>query len=179
MLNDFSRGAKKRHVDAALSLVVLGILLTVFLAFGWKAGFLAVVLAFVYAALSRPFAARIAARLMSLGGGPSGTYIGLPPRSLERISRELARGMEMRPAKDMLRERMAGPSRHQKAVDALLDYCLAQPSIQSLMQELGADRTTLKDLYSTLCITAGQWAGGHWVAALGTSLPALPSVFAE
>lgn len=49
-----------------LSLVLLGSLLVVFVGFGWKAGLLAVVLAFVYGAVSRPVAARIAARLISL-----------------------------------------------------------------------------------------------------------------
>ena len=169
MLNGFLRGAKKHQVDAALSLVLVGILLTVFVAFGWKAGLLAVFLGFVYGAISRPIAARIAGRLMSLGGGQSGTYIGLPPRSLERISREL--GREARP-EDMMRELMATPNRRQQAEDALLDYCLAQPAIQLVVQEFGADRTTLRDLYSTLCMAgAGQWTGGHWVAASALAYP--------
>lgn len=176
MLNGFLRGAKKHQIDAALSLVLLGILLTVFLSGGWKAGFIAVALAFVYGALSRPFAGRIAFRLMSLGDGPSGTYLGLPPRSLERIEREL--GREVRPG-DMMRElmatpnrRMATPNRRQEAEEALLDYCLAQPAIQSLVQEFGANRATLKDLYSTLRVAgAGQWRGGHWVAASALAYP--------
>jgi hypothetical protein len=95
VLNGFLRGAKKHQIDEVLSVVLLSILLTVFVAFGWEAGLLAIVLAFVYGALSRPVAARVAARLMSFDGGPSGTYVGLPPRTLERISREL--GREVRP----------------------------------------------------------------------------------
>jgi hypothetical protein len=169
VLNGFLRGAKKHQIDAVLSLILVGILLTVFIAFGWRAGFVAVVLAFVYGAVTRPIAARIAARLMALGGGPSGTYLGLPPRALERISRELGRDVR---AEDMMRELMATPNRRQQAEDALLDYCLAQPAIQSVMQQFGADRSTLRDLYSTLCLAgAGQWAGGHWVAASALAYP--------
>lgn len=169
VLNDFLRGAKKDQIDAVLSVVLLGILLTVFLAFGWKAGLLAIVLALVYGALGRPVAARVAARLMSLGGGPSRTYVGLPPRALQRISSEL--GREIRP-EDMVKALMAPPNRLQQAEDALLDYCLSQPAIQSVLQEFGANRDTLKRLYSTLCATgAGQWAGGHWVAASALAYP--------
>ncbi len=169
MLNSFLRGAKKHQIDAVLSLVLLGILLGVFVAFGWKAGLLAVLLAFVYGAFSRLVGARVAARLMSLGGGPSGKYVGLPPRSLERISREL--GREVSPA-DMMRELMATPNRREQAENALLDYCLSHPALQSLLEEFGANRATLKDLYSTLCDAgAGQWAGGHWVAASALAYP--------
>lgn len=169
VLNGFLRGAKKHQIDAVLSLVLIGLLLTVFVAFGWKAGLLAILLAFVYAGISRPIAARLAARLMSLGGGPSGTYVGLPPRSLERISREL--GREVRP-EDMTQELMATPNRRQQAEEALLNYCLAQPSIQSLLGEFDAGGAILKELYSRLCLSgAGQWAGGHWVAASALAYP--------
>lgn len=169
VLNGFLRGANKHQIDAVLSLVLLGILLGVFVAIGWKAGLLAVVLAFVYGAFSRPVAAMVAARLMSPGGGPSDKYIGLPPRSLERISREL--GREVRP-EDMMRELVATPNRREQAENALLDYCLSQPALQSLLAEFGANRATLKDLYFTLCDTgAGQWAGGHWVAASALAYP--------
>ena len=169
VLNGFLRGAKKHQIDAVLSLVLIGLLLMVFVAFGWKAGLLAVLLAFVYAGISRPIAAGVAARLMSLGGRPSGKYIGLPPRSLERISREL--GREVKPAA-MLRELVATPNRRQQAEEALLNYCLAQPAIQSVLGECGADGNSLKELYSGLCASgAGQWAGGHWVAASALAYP--------
>jgi len=169
VLNGFLRGEKKHQIDAALSVVLLAILVTAFVAFGWKAGLLAVVLAFGYAAVSRPIAARVAARLMSLGGGPSGSYVGLPPRALERISREL--GREVKP-EDMMQELMASPSRREQAEEDLLDYCLAQPAIQSALGEFGANRSTLMDLYSRLSVSgAGQWAGGHWVAASALAYP--------
>jgi hypothetical protein len=169
VLNGFLRGAKKHQIDAVLGIVLLGILLTAFVTFGWKAGLLAMVLAFVYGALGRPVAARVAARLMSLGGGRSGTYLALPPRGLEGISREL--GREVRP-EDMMTELMASPNRHQQAENALLDYCLGQPAIQAVLEEFGANRDTLKNLYFTLCAAgAGQWAGGHWVAASALAYP--------
>lgn len=47
-----------------------------------------------------------------------------------------------------------------------------QPTIQSVLGEFGANRSTLKDLYSRLCVSdAGQWAGGHWVAASALAYP--------
>ena len=87
MLNGFLRGSKKAQIDAVLSVVLVGLLVIGFIAFGWTAGVLALILAFVYARISRPLAAAMAVRLFSADGGPSGRYKGLPDRVLERISR--------------------------------------------------------------------------------------------
>lgn len=98
MLNGFLRGAKKQQIDAVLSLILVCVLLMAFVALGWKTGLLAILFAFVCASATRPIAARVAARLLALSGGPSGTYIGLPPRSLARISRDLGRQLSPDPA---------------------------------------------------------------------------------
>jgi len=169
MLNDFLRGIRKYHIDAFLSIVLVGLLVTAFVVFGWKAGTAAIFLAFVYAAVSRPIAARAAARLHSLGGGPTGTYDGLPGRTLGRISREL--GCALSPGQ-LTHELLESPSRRDLARAALLDHCVADPALQPVMVEFGADRSTLDELYHTLCAAgAGQWAGGHFVAASAVAYP--------
>ena len=59
-VNGFLRGSKKAQIDAVLSVMLVGLLLTGFVAFGWTVGVLALILAFVYARISRPLAARVA-----------------------------------------------------------------------------------------------------------------------
>ena len=70
MLNGFLRGSKKTQIDAILSAIWLSLLVIGFIAFGWRAGVLALILSFVYAGVSRPIAAATAARLFSVVGGP-------------------------------------------------------------------------------------------------------------
>jgi len=72
----------------------------------------------------------------------------------------------------MMQEIMGTSNRRQQAEDALLNYCLAQPSLQSLVKEFDVGRAILKELYSRLYVSgAGQWAGGHWVAASALAYP--------
>jgi hypothetical protein len=169
MCNSFLHGSKTHQIDAILSLLLLGVLLAAFIGFGWKAGLVAIALAFVYGAFSRPIAARLASRLMSIGTESTGRYVGLPPRALERISQEL--GREIKP-RDMMKEITTNAGRRERAENALLDYCISQPPIQALLQEFDGDRDTLKGIYSNLCMAgASQWAGGHWVAASALAYP--------
>lgn len=163
VLNGFLQGVKKSQIDAFLSLLLVALLVVGFVAFGWKAGLLALGLCFLYAGVSRPLAARTAARLLSFGGGPSGKHIGLPARQLERISREL--GRETNP-QQMMREILSGSTRHDEARQALLQYVEANQETATVLSEFGATRSTLDELYSTLSAAgAGQWAGGHFVSA--------------
>lgn len=166
MLNSFLRGARKRQADTVLKLILFGIVLTIFAAFGWKHGLSAIVVALACRALGLPVAARLAVRLL---GGSSALYVGLPPRRLRRISKEL--GRRMTPA-DFMKDVLEGRDRYQDAVDALLDYCMRRPAIQAVMREFGANRDTLKNLYRTLLLHgAGQWAGGNWVAGSALAYP--------
>ena len=68
-LNGFLRGSKKAQIDAVLGVILVGLLVIGFVAFGWIVGVLALILAFVYARISRPLAAATATRLFSAGGG--------------------------------------------------------------------------------------------------------------
>jgi len=169
VLNGFLRGAKKAQIDAVLSVVLLGLLVGCFAFFGWKAGVAAIVLAFVYAIVVRPLAARAAARLLRTTGDPRGVYIGLPPPALARISKDLAPSDSV---DKMAEELLSGRNRSEKAREALLDYCEANEQIASVMRELGATRETLSALYGRLELAgAGQWAGGHYVSASSIGYP--------
>src|SRR2546428_9319513 len=116
VLNGFLRGAKKAHIDVLLSFILVGLLLTGHVAFGWKAAGLALLLAFLYAAASRPLAARVAARLFARGGGPSCRRAPPLAAALALISRELGR----QPNLDLtVKELPSLNERRQRAEDAL------------------------------------------------------------
>ena len=161
VFNGFLRGAKKAQIDAVLSVILLGLLVTCFVFFGWKAGLAAIVSAFVYAIVARPLAARAAARLLESTGGPRGAYIGLPPQALARISKDLAPPDSV---DEMTEELLSGSDRSERALEALLDYCEVNPDTRKIMTEFNASRGPLLDLYHNLLKAgAGQWAGGHYV----------------
>jgi len=86
---------------------------------------------------------------------------------LKRISREL--GSE-RPvsAADLL----SGSGRYDAALRALLDYCVSRPELAQIMGDFDATRATLEKVYHILLASgAGQWAGGHFVAASALAYP--------
>ena len=90
VLNEFIRGAKKAQIDAVLSLLLLGLVITAFFVAGWKLGLLAIVVAFLSAVVTRPIAARLASRLFATSSGSGGGYVDChlalsrkSPKSLE------------------------------------------------------------------------------------------------
>jgi len=169
VLNGFLRGAKKAQIDVFLSAVLLVVLVACFVFFGWKAGLAGIALAFVYAICARPLAARAAARLLGGGEGSTGRYIGLPPATLARISKDLEPPHN---AEMMIEELLSGSDRSKKAEDALLAYCESNEQLTKVMREFGATRETLQALYRRLQLAgAGQWAGGHYVSASAIAYP--------
>lgn len=91
------------------------------------------------------------------------------PGRLTRISQEL--GREVKP-EQLMKEVPGNLGGRQLPEDMLFDYCLAQESIQSVLREFGADRSTLAAVYGVLrAAGAGQWACGHWVAASALAYP--------
>lgn len=166
VLNGFLRGAKKAQIDVFLSVILLGLLVACFVFFGWKAGVAAIALAFVYAIIARPLAARAASRLLGSTGGPKGAYIGLPPPALARISKALGPSESKTPIEEVL------SGRDKDAEEALLAYCEANKQIKEVMREFGAKRETLLALYRRLELAgAGQWVVGHYVPASAIAYP--------
>lgn len=173
VLNGFLPGAKKTQIEAVLSIFLLGLVIGAFIVLGWKFGLLAIAVPFVAAVISRPIAARTASSLLSLHSRTSRRYVGLAPRPLERISRELGRFA----AADLgqVVQEMLDPDNRDRvahAEQALLDYVESQAAIQAVMKEFHVSRVDLKELYSRLLSGgAGTWAGGHWVAASVLAYP--------
>jgi hypothetical protein len=64
MLNGFLIGAKKAKIDAVLSIILIGLIIVIFAIYGWKAGLIALVITFISAIISRPFAAKAANKLL-------------------------------------------------------------------------------------------------------------------
>jgi hypothetical protein len=171
VLNGFLRGSRKAQIDALLSVLLVSLLIIAFVAYGWKVGLIAISVTFFFALASRPLAARAAAKLFALPSGISGSFPGLPPRALARICGELAGGG--RDPNETIQDLLSGGgTQRQAAEDALFDYCEASGGVRQVMDEFGVSRATLKELYSTLLAAgAGQWAGGHWVAASTLAYP--------
>lgn len=169
ILNGFLRGLKKAQVGAFLSIVLIGLLVAVFWVYGWKTGLIAVAMTFVFAAVGRPLAARAASRLLATGSEAHGGFPGLPPKALERISRQL--GRELTP-KEMVQEFRLGSAQRDATRDALLDYCEAVLGVREVINEFRVSREDLRQVYLDLLLWgAGQWACGHWVAASALAYP--------
>ncbi|MEX2163492.1 MAG: hypothetical protein WD823_04520 [Sulfuricaulis sp.] len=62
--------------------------------------------------------------------------------------------------------------KYQRAREDLLNYCEERTEIQEILKEFNASRATLEKLYSQLTMAgAGQWRGGHYVAASAIAYP--------
>jgi len=82
VLNGFLRGTKKAQIDAALSVLLIGLEIFAFFIAGWKFGLLAIAVASISAIITRPIAARLASKLLS-ESSDSEWYVGLPPGPLQ------------------------------------------------------------------------------------------------
>jgi hypothetical protein len=92
-----------------------------------------------------------------------------PPATLSAISRELGRE---RTTEEIMQELTSQPNRHAAAKGELFAYCEANTAVRQVMEEFGAAQEDLKTLYyQLLALGAGQWAGGHWVAASALAYP--------
>ena len=83
---------------------------------------------------------------------------------LRRISRALAAPLDSSRFLDQIAS--GKQSKSSKALEDLLDLCERHRLLLPILTEFEADRETLRNLYNLLIKTgAGQWAGGHYVAA--------------
>lgn len=92
--------------------------------------------------------------------------------NLQWISAELGR-IAINP-EQVIEEFLHGEyyDRRTAAVEALCDYCESNPSTKAVIEEFGATRDKLQDLYNRLLVGgAGQWIGSHWVAASSIAYP--------
>lgn len=169
ILNGFLRGAKKGQIDAILSILLIVLVIASFFFAGWKGGFLAIVVAFISAIITRPVAARIASKLLASSTGGRGTYVGLPPQPLQRISQKLGNSLD--PNK-IMKDILSGKEQDDNAEEAFLDYCEKQLKIQDLLKEFSVSRNDLQELYHKLIMAgAGQWTCGHWIPASALAYP--------
>lgn len=160
-LNGFLRGAKKVQLNIVLRSIIIGTIIVSFPIAGWKHGIIAIVIALVLIRFTRPIAARAASKLLSVPRGKNDRYIGLPPRSLEKISKRLDIVLPNNPNRFDEVFRLAD-----SAEDELFEYCESQPAVKAVMEEFQVSRKDLKKIYSQLIEAgAGQWSCGHWVPA--------------
>lgn len=163
VLNGFLRGAKKAQIDAALGLLLIGLVIAAFFVAGWKSGFLAIIVTAFLAVVTRPIAALLASKLFATSSGGGGSYVRLPQRPLQKISQELGKSLDPNKIMDDI---LSGSDHNDNAEEVFLDYCEQQPSIQALLREFRVSRTDLQELYNKLIMAgAGQWTCGHWVPA--------------
>ena len=183
MLNSFLRGAKKDLLNIVLNILMICLIVASFIIAGWKFGLLAIALIFIFAVVTKSLAARIASRIFLRlkkhesfywpSKGHNCKYIGLPPKPLSRISNELGRNVDEFGRINIKKESNSlGSNRHERAMEALLDFCESQIKIQEIMSDSQISRVDLRELYGQLAaMVACQWACGHWVAASSIAYP--------
>ena len=67
MLNGNLRGKLKGHIDAGLSIILVGFLMVCWILYGWKTALISVALCFIYAGITSPIARIVARKLFELG----------------------------------------------------------------------------------------------------------------
>lgn len=67
---------------------------------------------------------------------------------------------------------MHDPDRSARADAALVHYCMSRAPIQDIVREFDLTPEAIIELYRQLAVAgAGQWAGGHYVAASALAYP--------
>lgn len=168
-INQFMKGRLTAQAQLLVSLCLVVIVVITLYVEGWLMAVLGVVLAIACRKLLRPVGARAAARVLARGKG--NRYVGLPPRRLAVISRQL--GNYTRGGDSLsLEQLMAGSDKRDAARKALVDYCAADARILGVLNEFSLSHSALDELYRELLEDrAGQWASGHWVAASTLAYP--------
>jgi len=163
-LNEFLQGSQKTLIDSVLSLLVVSLLVLAYIAIGWQATVITLVLSFTYGMLFRPITARLASRLLSIDSDclPS-RHIGLPNRRLSAISRKLDQESQ---------KQLFDQDRHDDTIEALLDYCESDRNLQKVLAQFDISRKELREVFLLLVsVGAGQWVRGHYIAASAISYP--------
>lgn len=170
LVNGFLNGGWKAKIDVVCSLALLGLLIAVFIIQGWKAGLIALVTVFLVAMAIRPLAGRFAAWSFAAASGTrGGHYAGLPPRELLRISNDIQAPADL---EELMHEINRGRDRRGEAVARLFQFCQSKQDVRSVMERFGITHAAFDDLYGDLVrVGAGQWRGGHWVAASALAYP--------
>ena len=121
MLNGYLRGSLKAQVDVVLSLFIVGLLILCGFLFGWKVAVASVLLCFVYGAVTKPIARRLAYRMLGHRTGfDSDRTEPLQDFSEGEISLEQLKGKLEK--KEVARNQM-------------LMMIASKPSIQAVLQE--------------------------------------------
>lgn len=168
VLNGFLKGAWQAKIKVVLGLILIALLISASFVGGW-AGMLTFVFAFFSAIIARPFAARLASRLLAGSADKEGHYAGLPPERLQFISQLLGEPIDAARFHETLGN---STDIRDEAKNALFDYCEQQPSTKAILDEFNVSRKELEELYyKLLAAGAGQWACGHWVVASALAYP--------
>ncbi|MCP4681857.1 MAG: hypothetical protein GY864_05970 [Desulfobacterales bacterium] len=162
-LNSFLRGERKTQIDAVLRFLLIGTLIAAFAILGFKHGLLAIVIASLLTFVVRPVTARLASKLLS--SRTEGKYVGLPPRTLRKISRKLGKPIDPNKIDEAC-------DRYDNAESELFAYCESHPPVKMVMDEFQISRDGLKEIYFGLSAAgASQWCCGHWVVASALAYP--------
>jgi hypothetical protein len=69
MFNGYLRGSAKQIIDAVISLILIATIISGFFIFNWKIVILSIIAIFLYSIISKPFAKRIAHRMLGYRTG--------------------------------------------------------------------------------------------------------------
>ena len=87
---------------------------------------------------------------------------------IKKLSKQLSKPRNTKDTQDIL----CYLDKKQEYLNELIELCLADEYIAMVVSQYNANGQTLKELYSLLCRAgAGQYAGGHFVAASSLAFP--------
>ena len=166
VLENVSSGQRSTRLASGLRIVLLAAIICAFWLLGWKVGAASFAVGWLVLAFARPVARRIIDKptptVAQTGGiGPIAT-----DRELERLSRGVDRPhVDFDTMVESIRRGDANPW------DAVFAHCLGRLEVQRILAEFGAGPEDLVELSQNLrTYGAGQWRGGHFVAASAIAL---------
>ena len=88
-------------------------------------------------------------------------------RRLKKVSRQLTKRIDITDV-----YKLTSSEEKESALNELVDICYSDEYVKMVMDDYNKDGQTIKELYSKLTlIGAGQYAGGHYVAASSLVFP--------
>ena len=165
-------GSKSTRLGTLLRIALLCGILVAFVAFGWKSGILAIVVAYGTLAVSRSILRpgnflRVDAITNAMPRNPN-----QPDQALELLSRQIAE-LGTRAQSQSFDEFVGSVGKNESdPYDVLITRTLRSVDLRDLLQEYSVDHEALQSVVRNLRMHgAGQWRGGHFVVASAISYP--------
>jgi hypothetical protein len=140
-LNFYLRGALKAQVTAVLALLLIGTIGAIWVLYGWKAGVLALPLAYLYVGVTTPIAKFTAHRLLGY-------------RTSAESGTEFSDLHALEAGKLSLDKYFERAQRQMGSEEAHLRRLMARPTVQKVLSDTGNTEADVRELVRLLSLTA-------------------------